>query len=58
MFKPKVIKEVMLKAVEWQPHRRWYHADDIAISQTYIDLYRIEGQQKMIQPLLIPWRYY
>lgn len=37
-------------STQWRPHRRWYHADDIAISQTYIDLYRIEKQQSMIQP--------
>lgn len=36
----------------WQPYRRWYHADDIAISQTYIDLYRIEKRQEMIQPTI------
>jgi rhamnogalacturonyl hydrolase YesR/sugar phosphate isomerase/epimerase len=34
---------------QWQPHRRWYHADDIAISQTYLDLYRIEKKKKMIR---------
>lgn len=28
-------------STQWQPASRWYHADDIAISQTYIDLYRI-----------------
>lgn len=37
---------------QWQPGRRWYHADDIAICQTYLDLYRIEKQQKMIQPTI------
>jgi rhamnogalacturonyl hydrolase YesR len=36
----------------WRPGRRWYHADDIAISQTYIDLYRIEKKQEMIQPTI------
>lgn len=30
-------------STQWRPYRRWYHADDIAISQTYIDLYRIEN---------------
>ncbi|MDR3142052.1 MAG: glycoside hydrolase family 88 protein [Tannerellaceae bacterium] len=39
-------------STQWRPYRRWYHADDIAISQTYIDLYRIEKQQKMIQPTI------
>ncbi len=35
---------------QWKPGRRWYHADDIAICQTYVDLYRIEKRQEMIQP--------
>jgi rhamnogalacturonyl hydrolase YesR len=39
-------------STQWRPYKRWYHADDIAISQTYIDLYRVEKQQKMIQPTL------
>jgi unsaturated rhamnogalacturonyl hydrolase len=33
----------------WKPGRRWYHADDIAICQTYVDLYKIEKKQEMIQ---------
>jgi unsaturated rhamnogalacturonyl hydrolase len=32
----------------WQPGRRYDHADDIAISQTYIDVYRIKGDRSMI----------
>jgi rhamnogalacturonyl hydrolase YesR len=39
-------------STQWRPHRRWYHADDIAISQTYIDLFRIEQRQEMIQPTI------
>lgn len=39
-------------STQWRPGRRWYHADDIAICQTYIDLYRIEKQQRMIQPTI------
>ena len=39
-------------STQWRPYRRWYHADDIAISQTYIDLYRIEKKQEMIQPTI------
>ncbi|MDR2810215.1 MAG: glycoside hydrolase family 88 protein [Tannerellaceae bacterium] len=39
-------------STQWRPYRRWYHADDIAISQTYIDLYRIEKQQQMLQPTI------
>lgn len=34
----------------WQPGRRYDHADDIAISQTYIDLYRIKKDRQMVQP--------
>ena len=40
----------MGNSTRWMPGKRWYHADDVAISQTYIDLYRIEKKQEMIQP--------
>ena len=33
----------------WLPGKRYDHADDIAITQTYIDLYRINQDKKMIQ---------
>jgi unsaturated rhamnogalacturonyl hydrolase len=33
----------------WQPAARFDHADDIAISQTYIDLYRLKKDRRMIQ---------
>jgi unsaturated rhamnogalacturonyl hydrolase len=36
----------------WQPGKRFDHADDIAISQTYIDLYRLKKDKKMIQPTI------
>ena len=36
----------------WKPGPRFDHADDIAISQTYIDLYRIKKDRKMIQPTI------
>lgn len=39
-------------STQWKPGNRWYHADDIAICQTYIDLYRIEKKQYMIQPTI------
>jgi len=42
----------MGKANAWKPGRRWYHADDIAICQTYVDLYKIEKRQEMIQPFI------
>lgn len=33
----------------WQPGRRYDHADDIAICQTYIDVYRIKNDPSMIR---------
>ncbi|MDR6195424.1 glycoside hydrolase family 88 protein [Siphonobacter sp. SORGH_AS_0500] len=33
----------------WLPGNRYDHADDIAICQTYIDLYRIKKDRRMIQ---------
>lgn len=36
----------------WQPGARYDHADDIAISQTYIDLYRLKKDRRMIQPTI------
>jgi unsaturated rhamnogalacturonyl hydrolase len=36
----------------WQPGRRYDHADDIAIAQTYIDLYRIKGDPKFISAII------
>jgi rhamnogalacturonyl hydrolase YesR len=38
--------------VNWTPYKRWYHADDVAICQTYIDLYRQEKRQEMLQPTI------
>ena len=35
---------------EWKPGPRLQHADDHAICQTYIDIYRIEKDEKMIEP--------
>ena len=35
-----------------RPARRWYHADDIAVCQNYIDLYRTVGKREMIQPTI------
>ncbi|KOH43476.1 glycoside hydrolase family 88/105 protein [Sunxiuqinia dokdonensis] len=40
----------MGEANEWKPGPRLQHADDHAICQTYIDLYRVEKDQKMIEP--------
>ncbi|MBT29240.1 MAG: family 88 glycosyl hydrolase [Thalassobius sp.] len=40
----------MGKETKWIPGERLRHADDHAIAQTYIDLYRIKGKEYMIQP--------
>ncbi|WP_299579750.1 glycoside hydrolase family 88 protein [uncultured Sunxiuqinia sp.] len=40
----------MGEANEWKPGPRLQHADDHAICQTYIDIYRIEKDEKMIAP--------
>ncbi len=51
-------KEILAALMEmgaknnWQIGRRFDHADDIAISQTYIDLYRLKKDKKMIQPTI------
>ncbi len=42
----------MGESIAWQPGRRIDHADDIAISQTYIDLYRITKDRRLIQPTI------
>jgi unsaturated rhamnogalacturonyl hydrolase len=42
----------MGNSVGWTPYRRWYHADDIVISQMYLDMYRHEKRAEMIQPTL------
>jgi len=36
----------------WKPGPRFDHADDLAISQTYIDLYRLKKDKRMIQPTI------
>ena len=51
-------KEILAALMEmgaknnWQTGKRVDHADDIAISQTYIDLYRLKKDKKMIQPTI------
>ena len=39
-------------SIQWSPGKRWYHADDVAISQTLIDLYRKEKKREMIRPTI------
>ncbi len=34
----------------WQPHHDMYLADDIAVSQMYLDLYRRTGDKRMFNP--------
>ena len=34
----------------WQPDKRFYHADDIAVSQSFLDLYRKYKDEAMIIP--------
>jgi rhamnogalacturonyl hydrolase YesR len=51
----KTMYSAMIKtfdSLQWTPWKRWYHADDITICQTYIDLYRREKRPEMIQPLI------
>lgn len=42
----------MGEANEWKPGPRLHHADDHAICQTYIDMYRISKDRKMIAPFV------
>lgn len=35
---------------KWGPGKRFDHADDIVINQTYLDMYRITKDKKMLQP--------
>ena len=39
----------MGEAMNWLTFNRWFHADDVSISQTYIDLYRREKRPEMIR---------
>jgi rhamnogalacturonyl hydrolase YesR len=51
---PEIMKALMEMGEKnnWQIGKRFDHADDIVISQTYIDLYRIKKDKKMIQPTI------
>ena len=40
------------KQTGWKPGKRFDHADDIAIAQTYIDYYRLTKDQQIIQPTI------
>lgn len=43
------LKEVGRK-LSWQPGGRMYHADDIAVAQMYLDMYRKFGKKEMLNP--------
>jgi len=42
----------MGEANQWKAGPRLQHADDHAICQTYIDMYRVSGDKKMIAPFI------
>jgi rhamnogalacturonyl hydrolase YesR len=42
----------MGEANKWGPGKRFDHADDIVINQTYLDMYRITKDRKMLQPTI------
>lgn len=53
--KSKTIYQAMIDMGEkngWKPGKRWFHADDIAICQTYVDVYKVEKKQEMIQAFI------
>jgi rhamnogalacturonyl hydrolase YesR len=51
---PEIMKALMEMGEKnnWQPGKRFDHADDLVISQTYVDLYRLKKDKKMIQPTI------
>lgn len=51
---PEIMKALMDLGAKtnWQPAKRYDHADDIAISQTYLDVYRMKKDRKMLQPTI------
>lgn len=40
----------LFNKLRWQPGPRMYHADDICIGQTYLDMYRKHKKKGMFQP--------
>ena len=53
--KSKDLWDAMVKMGEqnkWGPGKRFDHADDIVINQTYLDMYRITKDGKMLQPTI------
>src|SRR4030095_5434610 len=53
--KSKELWDAMIEMGEknkWGPGKRFDHADDIVIDQTYLDIYRITRDKKMLQPTI------
>lgn len=53
--KSKEIWDAMVEMGEknnWDPGKRFDHADDIVINQTYLDMYRVTKDKKMLQPTI------
>ncbi|MEO6730053.1 MAG: glycoside hydrolase family 88 protein [Ferruginibacter sp.] len=53
--KSKLIRDSLMalgQRTNWQPGPRYDHADDMTISQTYIDFYRSKKDRSMIQPTI------
>lgn len=53
--KSKLILDSLLamgERTQWRPDRRYDHADDMAICQTYLNLYRLKHDRRMIEPTL------
>lgn len=42
----------MGESIGWQPGKRWYHADYIAIGSPMVDIYRVEHKEDMIRPTI------
>jgi unsaturated rhamnogalacturonyl hydrolase len=42
----------MGERTHWQPDKRYDHADDIVICQTYLNLYRLKKDRRMLAPTL------
>ncbi|RZK46020.1 MAG: glycoside hydrolase family 88 protein, partial [Hymenobacter sp.] len=42
----------MGERTHWQPDKRYDHADDIVICQTYLNLYRLKHDRRMVEPTL------
>ena len=53
--KSKLILDSLLamgERTKWQPDRRYDHADDIVICQTYLNLYKLKKDRRMLAPTL------